>query len=317
MRGWLLSHSLAVLFGALVTIFLFWGEQPESTESGEIQQMEAQLQELRARLLSHEEIKQRFDERIAKLLLEPGRVIKPENNEVHQQVTDERPAAGDVVNDTVQVSLALDDTVALANYRGMATEVFGLIRSGKFDAALDTIQYLELLVNTDGELSPIGAVGPLYREAAEYWAVYLLSTLLTEPDMMLRFALDLRQRDRDGVEIGNIAQFLCHGDIAMLALSGAVPIDHTTGAAWVEEMRIQLRAGGHLRDSEIAGLCHISGPGTVEVLGMAWDSQKNRDEVICALVQVNSPESRRLLQALTFEIQDKRLREAVEMWLRR
>ena len=82
-------------------------------------------------------------------------------------------------------------------------------------------------------------------------------------------------------------------------------------------MRIQLRAGGHLRDSEIAGLCHISGPGTVEVLGMAWDSQKNRDEVICALVQVNSPESRRLLQALTFEIQDKRLREAVEMWLRR
>ena len=317
MRGWLLSHFLAVLFGALVAVFWFWGEEPAAPDRGEIHQLEAQVQELKARLLSHEEVKKRFDERIARLLLTKASAPKPEDVEVPAPSIDESVTSSGVSTDRVEVSLAFDEAVALANYRGMATEVFGLIRAGEFDVALETIQYLEWLVNANDDLNPLGEIQPLYREATGQWAAHLMSALLTEPDMMLRFALDLRQRRRDGVEIGELAQFLCHGDVAMLALSGGSPIDLATGRAWLEEMDNQLQNGGHLPDSEIAGLAHISGPQTVKVLKMAWESGKNRDEVICALVQVNSPESRRLLQQLVFEIHDRPFRAALEAWLGR
>lgn len=314
-RGLLLSHFCAALFGYLLAFFFFSGGTPERPEENATEQMELQIQELKARLLSYQELKQRFEERIAYLLLKPPSDTSP--IQVETQPPAPEPPPVPIEETPREISLAFDDAVALANFQGMADEIFGLIRTGEFESAVATIRYLEWLMEADGELNPISGIRPLYQQASEQWTAYLMATLMAEPDMMVQFALDLRKREREGIDIGTLAQLLTQGEVVQLALAGAGAVAHSTEGSWVKELADKLEMGRRLSDAEIATLGQISGPGAVEVLATAWDSGKNRDPVIGALVQHRSPESRRLLQRLIFEISDRDLQAALELWLRR
>ena len=76
-RGWLLSHFCAALFGFLLAVFFFSGDRPEQPSQHATEQLELEIQELKARLLSYQELRQRLDERIAYLLLKPSVDLAP------------------------------------------------------------------------------------------------------------------------------------------------------------------------------------------------------------------------------------------------
>ncbi len=315
-RGWLLSHLCAALFGFLLAVFLFSGGPHEKQQESSRESMELEIQQLKARLLTYQELKQRLDERIAHLLLRPSVEISP-TVEIAPPPSPPDPAPTLIEQIPEAIPVAFDDAVALANFQGMADEVFRLIRGGEFESALATIRYLQWLLETDGDLNPLSEMRPLVQQASDQWSAYLMAALMTEPDMMVRFSLDLRNRAGKGEDIGAMAQLLTGGEVVQLALSGAVPVAPSTARSWLEALSQKRKAGRRLANSEIATLGQIPGPGPVNLLAEIWEFEKNRDPVIGALVQHDSPESRRLLQRLIFEISDRDLREALELWLKR
>jgi hypothetical protein len=282
-----------------------------------LEQALVQIQEMRARVVSYEETKRRLDERIARLMAEkaPSR----QESEVVSSADPEPPVTTDPDPDSeivARVSLAFDDAVFLANYRSMAEEVFELIRLGDYVAALETMQYLDQVFSSRSEFASSEQLAPLYQEITEHWLPQLYARIVSEPDSMLRFCLDLRNRQRSGQELGDLAEVLTEDHLLSLAVLGGGEISPETSQLWLEEIR-ESAAGQGLGDSEIAALSYIEAPGVVEVLEMAWDAGRNRKEIICTLVQIHTHKSHKLLQQLVFEIEDEDLRGAVELWLQR
>jgi hypothetical protein len=72
-----------------------------------------------------------------------------------------------------------------------------------------------------------------------------------------------------------------------------------------------------LRDSEIAALSYMGSPRAVDILELDWTRDSDAVEIISSLVQINTPESRNLLQDLLLEIKDEKLAVALEVWLQR
>lgn len=322
MRDWWFSHLGSALFGVLLAAFFLSGDPVESPDTGEVARLETELEELRARLLSFDGVQRRFEDRLAKLLLEKmllEKAASSRENSTATRVSDrgENPSERVVVSpDPAPAPLALVEAGAVADFRGVATEVLALIRAGDFPAALGALQQMDWWLETDGEIHPIGKISPLYREAASYWSAILVAHLLSEPDMMLRFAVDLRKRQRNGESIGELGLLLSSAEVVLVAFSGPQMIGVETTQAWVAELDEQIALGRPLQHNDIAGLSHISGPGAVEILKKAWSFRTLRPEIVCALVQINTPESRRWLQNKHLEIQDIDLRTAVGLWLR-
>jgi hypothetical protein len=323
MRDWWFSHLGSALFGVLLAAFFLSGDPAESPDTGEVARLETELEELQARLLSFDGIQRRFEDRLAKLLLEKMLLEKAAASQESSTATSVGEGdSGENQPDRVAVSpepapapLALVEAGAVADFRGVTAEVLALIRAGDFSTALGALQQMDWWLETDGEIHPIGKISPLYREAASYWSAVLVAHLLAEPDMMLRFAVDLRQRQRSGQSIGELAELLSSGELALVAFSGPQLISSNTAQAWVSGLAKQVEQGRPLLQKDIATLSHISGPGAVEVLKKAWNFSTHRPSIVCALVQINTPESRRVLQDNRLEILDDDLGEAVELWL--
>ncbi len=314
-RGLLITHLVAALFGGLLGVF-WMSEAPDPPQVNDpLEQALVQIQEMRARAVSYQETKKRLDERIATLMAQKALSS--------QEAEDVSPADPDVVETpdpdseiVTRVSLAFDDAVFLANYRSMAEEVYELIRLGEYDAALETMQYLDQILGDQGDFASIGPLEPLYQEITEHWLPQLYAQVVSEPDSMLRFCLDLRDRQRSGQELGDLGEILTEDHLLSLAVLGGGEISLETSQMWLDEIRGSASGQG-LGDSEIAALSYIEAPGVVEVLEMAWDSGKNRKEIITTLVQIHTVESHKLLQELVFEIEDEELMGAVEAWLQR
>ncbi len=316
-RGLLISHLTAALFGGLLGVF-WMSEAPDPPLVNDpLEQALVQIHEMRARVVSYEETKKRLDERIARLMAE--KALSSQDSEDVSPADPEPPVTTDPDPDSeivIRVSLAFDDAVFLANYRSMAEEVYELIRLGDYDAALETMQYLDQILSSKGEFASIEQLEPLYQEITEHWLPRLYARMVSEPDSMLRFCLDLRNRQRSGQKLGDLGKLLTDDHLLSLAVLGGGEISLETSQLWLEEIR-ESAAGQGLGDSEIAALSYIEAPGVVEVLEMAWDAGKNRKEIICTLVQIHTHKSHKLLQRLVFEIENEDLRGAVELWLQR
>ena len=316
-RGLLITHLVAALFGGLLGVFWMSEAPDQPLQNDPLEQALVQIQEMRARVVSYEETKRRLDERIARLMAE--KALSSQDSEDVSQADPEPPVTTDPDLDSdimTRVSLAFDDAVFLANYRSMAEEIYELIRLGDYDAALETMQYLDQILSSNAALASIEQLEPLYQEITEHWLPQLYARIVSEPDSMLRFCLDLRNRQRSGQELGDLAEILTEDHLLSLAVLGGGEISPETSQLWLEEIR-ESAAGQGLGDSEIAALSYIEAPGVVEVLEMAWDAGRNRKEIICTLVQIHTHKSHKLLQQLVFEIEDEDLRGAVELWLQR
>ncbi len=317
--GWALSHLCAVLIGALVVASLFPEASQPTSQADPLQQARVEMEELRARILSFEEARKRLDARIALLTVElAGARKQQQETEPAPQPQEPLPEVG--LEMVTARPIAFDDAVFLANYRGMADEVFQLVELGEFEAAAETILYLqEVLGNraplsVDGEMS---ALAPLFEEIDEHWMPHLFGALVASPEMMVRFSLELRGRERRGEDLGSIARFLAASESCSLAILGGGEISLETAGLWLDELLNKASSEG-LQDSEIASLCYLGNPTrAVQVLETAWDQGRNRQAIICSLVQINSPDSRKLLQELVFELDEGPVQEALDLWLQR
>jgi hypothetical protein len=316
-RGLLITHLVAALFGGLLGVFWMSEAPDQPLQNDPLEQALVQIQEMRARVVSYEETKRRLDERIARLMAQ--KALSSQDSEVVSPADPEPPVTTDPDQDTsivARVSLAFDDAVFLANYRSMAEEVYELIRLGDYDAALETMQYLDQVFSSRSEFASSEQLAPLYQEITEHWLPQLYARMVSEPDTMLRFCLDLRNRQRSGQKLGDLGKLLTEDHLLSLAVLGGGEISPEMSQLWLEELRGSA-AGQGLGDSEIAALSYIEAPGVVELLEMSWNTGKNRKEIICTLVQIHTQESHKLLQQLVFEIEDEDLRGAVELWLQR
>ncbi|HIG04408.1 MAG TPA: hypothetical protein EYQ08_01550 [Planctomycetes bacterium] len=314
-RTILLTHLFAGLSGLLLGLYLGTGNPDPDVENPSIEEAWNQVEELKARVLSFEEIKQRLDGRIALLLAQKQVVPQPVPSVEPTAPLDpplERPSA-----ERLGPTLAFDDGVYLANYRAMASGVLDLITQGEFDAATETIEYLEEFLQTMRSGGPGQELGPLYQEAIEnHWVPQLFATLIAEPDPMLQYALMLREKERSGEKIGSMVQFLAESDSCSLALLGGGDVSSETLSRWLDELEYCSRSRG-LKDSEIAALSYMGSPRAVDILELDWTRGSDAVEIISSLVQINTPESRNLLQELLLEIKDEKLAVALEVWLQR
>jgi hypothetical protein len=314
-RTILLTHLFAGLSGLLLGLYLGTGNPDPDVGNPPIEEAWNQVEELKARVLSFEEIKQRLDGRIA-LLLAQKRVVPHPVPPVHPTAPLdpplERPSA-----DRLGPTLAFDDGVYLANYRAMASGVLDLITQGEFDAATETIEYLEEFLQLMRSGGPGQELGPLYQEAIEnHWAPQLFATLIAHPDPMLQYALTLREKERSGENIGSMVQLLTEAEVCSMALLGGGEVSSETLSRWLDELEHCSRSRG-LRDSEIAALSYMGSPRAVDILELDWTRDSDAVEIISSLVQINTPESRNLLQDLLLEIKDEKLAVALEVWLQR
>ena len=321
LSGWAFSHLCAALVGALVVASLFPESSQPTPQADPLQQARVEMEELRARILSFEEARKRLDDRIALLTVELAGARKQQQQPEPEPEPEPQEPLPDVGLEMVTARpIAFDDAVFLANYRGMADEVFQLVELGEFEAAAETILYLQGVLgnraplSVDGEMS---ALAPLFEEIDEHWMPHLFGALVASPEMMVRFSLELRGRERRGEDLGRIASFLAASESCSLAILGGGEISMETAGLWLDELLNKASSEG-LQDSEIASLCYLGNPsGAVQVLETAWDQGRNRQAIICSLVQINTPDSRKLLQELVFELDEGPVQEALDLWLQR
>ena len=163
-RGLLITHLVAALFGGLLGVF-WMSEAPDPPQVNDpLEQALVQIQEMRARAVSYQETKKRLDERIATLMAQ--KPLSSQESEVVSPVDPVPPETSEPDPDSeivARVSLAFDDAVFLANYRSMAEEGYALSRLGEYDAALETMQYLDQILRSKGDVASIGPLEPLYQ----------------------------------------------------------------------------------------------------------------------------------------------------------
>ena len=314
-RAILFTHLFVGLSGLLLGLYLAAGKPDPEVRNSSIEEAANQVAELRARVLSFEEIKKRLDGRIAVLMARPQQSPEPplaiESPSPPDDPIHEAPIA------RLAPAMALDDGVYLANYRAMATGVLGLIEQGEFDAATETIEYLDEFLEAMKSGGPGQELGPLFQEVSDHhWLPQVLAALVTQPDSMLQYALVLRDRERAGKKIGSMVQFMAEADTCSLALLGGGEVSPATRSLWLDELEYCARSRG-LGHSEIAALCYMGSSRAVNILELDWDRDSNALEIVSSLVQINSPESRNLLQNILLEINNEDLAEAVELWLQR
>ena len=326
----LFSYLFAVFFGVLLAQFRFSGDDPPVSPRIVPEGAPAEVIELRARLQSEQALRRQLEGRIARLQAEKPPVANgnspdpaPTEVEVVTDSADEAPASNDPSADTTAKEsqtppLTYAELLASGNFSSIFQAIIDQVSRGEVEPAIQDLQRLEAALALLPDGGPFAGLEPIADGAMSYWVPQVMASCKGAGEEWLRLFIRAREMEWQGVERGPLLDLFSVDEFLALAVYSIDTVNESVEKLLLDHMTESFVSKGYLSDQELAALSLLPGEAVVEFLEQIWrDSSANRDSVLAALTQSPHPSAKALLRGILPQLEDLKLRSALEIWLNR
>ena len=326
----LFSYLFAVFFGVLLAQFRFSGDDPPVSPRIVPEGAPAEVIELRARLQSEQALRRQLEGRIARLQAEKPPVANgnspdaaPTDVEVVTDSADEAPASNDPSADTTAKEsqtppLTYAELLASGNFSSIFQAIIDQVSRGEVEPAIQDLQRLEAALALLPDGGPFAGLEPIADGAMSYWVPQVMASCKGAGEEWLRLFIRAREMEWQGVERGPLLDLFSVDEFLALAVYSIDTVNESVEKLLLDHMTESFVSKGYLSDQELAALSLLPGEAVVEFLEQIWrDSSANRDSVLAALTQSPHPSAKALLRGILPQLEDLKLRSALEIWLNR
>ena len=326
----LFSYLFAVFFGVLLAQFRFSGDDPPVSPRIVPEGAPAEVIELRARLQSEQALRRQLESRIARLQAEKPPVANgnspdaaPTEVEVVTDSADEAPASNDPSADTTAKEsqappLTYAELLASGNFSSIFQAIIDQVSRGEVEPAIQDLQRLEAALALLPDGGPFAGLEPIADGAMSYWVPQVMASCKGAGEEWLRLFIRAREMEWQGVERGPLLDLFSVDEFLALAVYSIDTVNESVEKLLLDHMTESFVSKGYLSDQELAALSLLPGEAVVEFLEQIWrDSSANRDSVLAALTQSPHPSAKALLRGILPQLEDLKLRSALEIWLNR
>lgn len=340
----LFSYLFAILFGVLIAQFRFSGDEPPESPRVIPPTAPTEVIELRARLLSEQALRRQLESRIARLQAEKPPVSSDNSaddnspdaapSEVEDEVevatdsADEAPVNNDppaeptATEPTATESQAPPLTFAELLVSGSYSQIFqGIIDQvslGEVEPAIQDLQKLEEALAALPDSGPFAGLEPIAEGVMSYWVPQVMASCKGAGEEWLRLFIRAREMEWQGVERGPLLDLFSVDEFLALAVYSIETVNESAEKLLLDHMTESFVSKGYLSDQELAALSLLPGEAVVGFLEQVWkDSSANRYSVLAALTQSSHPSAEALLRRILPQLEDLKLRSALEIWLNR
>ena len=329
----LFSYLFAILFGVLIAQFRFSGD--DSPESPRIapEGAPAEVIELRARLQSEQALRRQLESRIARLQAEKPPVTN--NNsaddnspdvapaEVETNFADEAPVNNDppaepTATESETPPLTFAELLVSGSYSQIFQGIIDQVSRGEVDPAIQDLQKLEAALAALPDDGPFAGLEPIAEGVMSYWVPQVMASCKGAGEEWLSLFIRAREMEWQGVERGPLLDLFSVDEFLALAVYSIETVNESAEKLLLDHMTESFVSKGYLSDQELAALSLLPGEEVVGFLEQVWkDSSANRDSVLAALTQSSHPSAEALLRRILPQLEDLKLRSALEIWLNR
>ena len=335
----LFSYLFAVFFGVLLAQFRFSGDEPPASPRIVPEGAPAEVIELRARLQSEQALRRQLESRIARLQAEKPPVASDNSADDNSpdaapsEVEDEVEVATDSADETpVNIGSPADTTatesqtppltfaelLVSGSYSQIFQAIIDQVSLGEVDPAIQDLQKLEAALAALPDDGPFAGLQPIAEGVMSYWVPQVMASCKGAGEEWLRLFIRAREMEWQGVERGPLLDLFSVDEFLALAVYSIETVNESAEKLLLDHMTESFVSKGYLSDQELAALSLLPGEAVVEFLEQVWkDSSANRDSVLAALTQSSHPSARALLRRILPQLEDLKLRSALEIWLNR
>ena len=329
----LFSYLFAVLFGVLLAQFRFSGDEPPASPRIVPEGAPAEVIELRARLQSEQALRRQLESRIARLQAEKPPVTNNNSaddnssdaapTEVVTDSADEAPVnndppAGTTATESQTPPLAYAELLASGSFSQIFQAIIDQVSRGEVESAIQDLQNLEAALAALPDEGPFAGLEPIAEGVMSYWVPQVMASCKGAGEEWLRLFIQAREMEWQGVERGPLLDLFSVDEFLALAVYSIETVNESAEKLLLDHMTESFVSKGYLSDQELAALSLLPGEAVVEFLEQIWkDSSANRDSVLAALTQSSHPSARALLRRILPQLEDLKLRSALEIWLNR
>ena len=326
----LFSYLFAVFFGVLLAQFRFSGDEPPASPRIVPEGAPAEVIELRARLQSEQALRRQLESRIARLQAEKPPVANdsspvsaPTEVEVVTDSADEAPVNNDPPADTTATEsqtppLTFTELLVSGSYSQIFQAIIDQVSLGEVDPAIQDLQKLEAALAALPDDGPFAGLQPIAEGVMSYWVPQVMASCKGAGEEWLRLFIRAREMEWQGVERGPLLDLFSVDEFLALAVYSIETVNESAEKLLLDHMTESFVSKGYLSDQELAALSLLPGEAVVGFLEQVWkDSSANRDSVLAALTQSSHPSAEALLRRILPQLEDLKLRSALEIWLNR
>ncbi|MBA4685367.1 MAG: hypothetical protein H2076_10295 [Planctomycetes bacterium] len=326
----LFSYLFAVFFGVLLAQFLFSGDEPPASPRIAPEGAPSEVIELRARLQSEQALRRQLESRIARLQAEKPPVAHgnspdpaPTEVEVVTDSADEVPVSNDPSADTTATEsqtppLTYAELLTSGNFSSIFQAIIDQVSRGEVEPAIQDLQRLEAALASLPDGGPFAGLEPIAEGVMSYWVPQVMASCKGAGEEWLRLFIRAREMEWQGVERGPLLDLFSVDEFLALAVYSIETVNESAEKLLLDHMTESFVSKGYLSDQELAALSLLPGEAVVGFLEQVWkDSSANRDSVLAALTQAPHPSARAFLRGILPQLEDLKLRSALEIWLNR
>ena len=326
----LFSYLFAVFFGVLLAQFRFSGDEPPASPRVVPEEAPAEVIELRARLQSEQALRRQLESRIARLQAEKPPVANsnppdpaPTEAEVVIDSADEAPVSNDPSADTTAPEsqtplLTYAELLVSGNFSAIFQAIIDQVSRGEVEPAIQDLQKLEDALAALPDAGPFAGLEPISEGVMSYWVPQVMASCKGAGEEWLRLFIRAREMEWQGVERGPLLDLFSVDEFLALAVYSIETVNESSEKLLLDHMTESFVSKGYLSDQELAALSLLPGEAVVGFLEQIWkDSSANRDSVLAALTQSPHPSAKALLRRILPQLEDLKLRSALEIWLNR
>ena len=321
----LFSYLFAAFCGVLISQFWFAGKSAPSVDPEPAAGIPAEVLELRARLQSEQSLRRLLESRIARLqAADQDETPAPVSPVVEIVPATAPPALPEPIDfdasseDDASPIRPFEEVLGDAQFQAIFQAIADRVSAGDIDGAIEDLQKLEAALAAPAGEGPLAGLEPFYDGVMSYWVPQVLASCRGEGGEWLNLFIRAREMDWQGIEGGPLLNLFGVDEFLTLAAFSIPEISGDTGQLLLDHMAESHEQKGWLSDQELAALSRLPGEAVVRFLEQIWDgSTQNRDAVLAALTQVPHPSAATLLHRILPEIDDLKVRSALEIWLNR
>ena len=326
----LFSYLFAVFFGVLLAQFRFSGDEPPASPRIVPEGAPAEVIELRARLQSEQALRRQLESRIARLQAEKPPVandsspvsasteVEVVTDSADEALVNNDPPADTTATESQTPPLTFAELLVSGSYSQIFQAIIDQVSLGEVDPAIQDLQKLEAALAALPDDGPFAGLQPIAEGVMSYWVPQVMASCKGAGEEWLRLFIRAREMEWQGVERGPLLDLFSVDEFLALAVYSIETVNESAEKLLLDHMTESFVSKGYLSDQELAALSLLPGEAVVEFLEQVWkDSSANRDSVLAALTQSSHPSARALLRRILPQLEDLKLRSALEIWLNR